>query len=982
MVSFSLTQPAWLLLLIPAALLLWQWRFGSRTGLVLRAAILLLLVTALAGPTLYRPVRAAYVVLLMDRSASMPANTTAVQAELTRLVRAGAGPHDRLSGISFGRDVLRETIDVRSGTPGGAIIREDASNYRQAIDRALAEIPHGTPGRILLIGDGHWTGSPPWDAARRAAERGIAIDHRHLDRSRLDDLALIELQRPDEVQPGESFLIHAWLQSPRGQTIDYRLLRNDQPIAEGRRQVPAGLSRLTFRDTAPRSGQVGYRVEIHGELADGIIENNTGRTLVRVSAPQPLLLLTSQPNGGLATMLQQAGLEVQAMVPSRLPATAGTAPGVPLTLDFLAGYSGIILENVPAHSFADAELAAIASRVRDHGAGLWMTGGRRSFGAGGYHLSPLEEVLPVSLELRHEHRKLRMAIVVVMDRSGSMGMPVMGGKTKMDLANIATAEVLNMLSGDDEFGVLAVDTAPHVMVPFGRVTNKARTRDQILRIGSMGGGIYVYTGLTAAMNMITQSNAGTRHIILFTDADDTEEPGNYRQLLAAATQAGITVTVIALGRPTDSDAELCRDIARRGGGRIFFTEDARELPRLFVEDTVIIARSSFITDPTPAQTTADMITMLGRAYEPDQPFGGYNISHLRPRASQAMVSVDEFASPLVAAWPVGLGRAAVFAGEVAGEFTPPLHQWPDFSRLLLSLARWTAATSDQLPENARLVRTSMRGHDRLTLHLDPERRQDPFASLPEVSVTHATAQGTLVHAQQTMTWTGPDTLETEIDLGDSDAVLATVQVGDVLRQLPPSVALYSPEFAPVSVTGGRESLRRISEISGGMLRQVPGDIWNDLDRRPRRTPLLLPLLITAMVLFLLDILERRTQWVSDLAMAAGRGLARRRQTPVSVGLEGRTDGPESLPKAAAKPSAPTPARRPAFWSRSKEKSRPQTTVSPSPDLGDPPADTGRKPAAAVAPKEQIPPGTISGVAGAMRSVRARSGRAGEQNQSK
>ena len=42
-----------------------------------------------------------------------------------------------------------------------------------------------------------------------------------------------------------------------------------------------------------------------------------------------------------------------------------------------------------------------------------MTGGRSSYGPGGYYKSPLEPILPVSMELRNEHRKLSLAMVVV-----------------------------------------------------------------------------------------------------------------------------------------------------------------------------------------------------------------------------------------------------------------------------------------------------------------------------------------------------------------------------------------------------------------------------------------------------------------------------------------------------------------------------------------------------------------------------------------
>src|SRR5207253_3658249 len=136
-----------------------------------------------------------------------------------------------------------------------------------------------------------------------------------------------------------------------------------------------------------------------------------------------------------------------------------------------------------------------------------------------------------------------------------------GGRVKMDLANQGAAQVLDMLGPMDEFGVLAVDTAAHTIAPLGPATDKAKVRDKILRVESMGGGIYVYVALSEAARMMTAAKAATKHIVLFSDANDSEEPGDYKTLLAKCREAGITVSVIGLGKPTDQDGQLLEEIA-------------------------------------------------------------------------------------------------------------------------------------------------------------------------------------------------------------------------------------------------------------------------------------------------------------------------------------------------------------------------------------------------------------------------------------
>jgi hypothetical protein len=78
-------------------------------------------------------------------------------------------------------------------------------------------------------------------------------------------------------------------------------------------------------------------------------------------------------------------------------------------------------------------------------------------------------------------------------------------------------------------------------------------------IHSQGGVIYVYSGLQAAWNELQKSGHARRHIVLFADAADAEEPGLYQSLLQTIRKNGGTVSVIGLGIPTDADAAFLSD---------------------------------------------------------------------------------------------------------------------------------------------------------------------------------------------------------------------------------------------------------------------------------------------------------------------------------------------------------------------------------------------------------------------------------------
>ena len=65
-------------------------------------------------------------------------------------------------------------------------------------------------------------------------------------------------------------------------------------------------------------------------------------------------------------------------------------------------------------------MLALQTFVRDIGRGLVMVGGPDSYGAGGYTKTPLEESLPVDMGVRDRQKEPDIALVVVIDQSGSM----------------------------------------------------------------------------------------------------------------------------------------------------------------------------------------------------------------------------------------------------------------------------------------------------------------------------------------------------------------------------------------------------------------------------------------------------------------------------------------------------------------------------------------------------------------------------------
>ena len=93
-----------------------------------------------------------------------------------------------------------------------------------------------------------------------------------------------------------------------------------------------------------------------------------------------------------------------------------------------------------------------------------------------------------------------------------------------------------------------MDSEPHPIVTLSSLgPNRKKMISSVSRIASMGGGIFIGAGLKAGWQELQRSVAGTRHLLLFADADDSEEPADYRETLKEMVKEGATVSVIALG---------------------------------------------------------------------------------------------------------------------------------------------------------------------------------------------------------------------------------------------------------------------------------------------------------------------------------------------------------------------------------------------------------------------------------------------------
>lgn len=843
-----LRHSEWLALLPILLLAGWLW---PRLNLwrPLRLLLLVLITLTLAQPQWRRLADGIDLWVLLDSSISAEKPMAKGLPEWEKLLDQSKGRDDRIHYLNYATEVMRR------GAEGAELYDRNRQSTQTglAITQALTFAQRETknrPTRLLVLSDGYST-EPLTGMAEKLTRQGVELDYRIVRDPEPTDYRISALNVPTRSQLGEPFLIEIEVRGTRDGTFPVTVLRDGRELKTTDVEVHLGKGLVRFTDRLGATGVTHYKAIIQPKV-DAHPGNNIHEAMIEIAGGPRVLLLTSYLNDPVAQTLQRQGFTVETVTDLR-----GLRPGK------MAGAKCVILNNVPAFELPADFLRSLDFYVREQGGSLLMAGGKKSFAAGGYFESAIDPLLPVSMELKQEHRKLMVAMAIVMDRSGSMGMTVKNGFTKMSLADEGAANAIRFLSPQDLLTVFAVDSSAHEMVPLQEVgPNREKMESAVRRIESTGGGIFVYEGLKAAWDKLKRAPAGQRHIILFSDAADSEEPGDYVRLIDEIVANSGTISVIALGERSDTDAWLLEDIAKRGKGRLFFTDKAEELPSIFSQETVAVARSAFIVDPVKTQSSGGWFEISGQKLDWLAEADGYNLSYLRDWASQAILTNDEYKAPLVSFGQRGIGRTAAVCFPLGGEHSDKVRTWPKYGDFLQTLVRWLMG--EQLPPGIGLSHRI--DGDTLTLNLMHDAEWEPKlqAKPPRILIAH----GTRAESSEELAWErlSPGHYQTSFRMKKGEMLRGAVQLGGVALNFGPTLLGSSTEWA--FDESRAEELRQVSRSSGGRELLDMSQAWRS-PKTPRFTDMQNGLLLATLVLMILDALITRTGWQLPVWAFAG-----------------------------------------------------------------------------------------------------------------
>jgi Ca-activated chloride channel family protein len=844
----------------------------------LRTVVVTCLVLALAGLVVPAPVAGVATIFVVDRSESIPADVQAAAAGYASNALVARGPDDLGAIVSFGRTTridspvgLRDTTaqavpDVTAALEGAD---REATDLAQAIATAGAMLPPANAGylrRIVLLSDGNETRGSALAAARSPALRSVEISSRTVP-ARLDDVAVAALDVDPVLHDGEGTDARVVVQSPAPGRVTLRVWARPAPdgptgaadlgslvfdrsfeVDQGPTEVAVPLGRL-------ERGAWVFRAEVEAS-GDPVPANNVAVAHAVVAESGRVLVVEGETGNAtnVAAALRSARVVVDVTTPAAMPET----------VDGLARYDAMVLVDVPATALSTATMTSIKSAVADRGRGLIVAGGEHTFGQGEYSGTPLEDALPVTVQLPEKDQAATLAVVIIIDRSGSMsGIDTRDRRaSRMDLAKEGAILAVETLKEGDQVGVVAFDYNARWVAEMRTLRGAADVKAIADRVATIqpDGGTDIYVALDVALRGMQATQARVKHAILLTDGEGTPAP--FPTLMNAYRRAGVTLSTVAVS--SEAGRGLLQDLARRGSGRYYFTDTASGVPQIMTQEARLAGRTNKQErDFTPRLASA-AAAVRGLVPNALPQLHGYLRTSSRPGTEIVLTSDQE--ETILAQWQYGLGRAIAWTSDAEGPWSRDWVANGDAFRALWTQAvQWSMPASQDPNLAVRVVDAAAScagaacGSSRARIQVDAWAPGGGFRDLVDTTADVAGPDGTA--RRLILSQVGPGRYEADFDAPNVGAYFVRVTQSDasgrtVASQVAGYARAYPAEVAPL--LANRTLLERLATDSGAPAVTAPEDSWRrDTIHRLAPRDIWPELMKIAIAAFVVDVAVRR-----------------------------------------------------------------------------------------------------------------------------
>jgi Ca-activated chloride channel family protein len=811
---------------------------------ILRAAVLALCVLALADPqTITRKVGTTRPAVV-DASASI---TQAMRSWTSGLLREDLKLHGNDPAVIFAGNAEPTTVggavsklDGAEGCPGCA---PGATDLESALDKVAAN-PAAHDGPVVLVTDG-WENRGSAERAMGAIRSaGVRLYIFTPPGARdIPNVAITDLAMPPALAKSGPFALGVtatnYNAAPVSGTIS--ITQNGRPLETRTVTLQSGQQRFDFPVHTEASGLTSYTASFKpaNPAQDAYSEDDSLTGWVGIGAERKVLILTDTERDAeyLVSVVRRMGLQ-----PTVVTANASWNGS-------LKGYDAVVLNNVPRARLSPAAQQALVNYVEEGGS-LAMAGGDESFGLGGYQDSPLARALPVIMK-PPQHRQRTRALVLIIDKSGSMGR-----NQKLEYAKAAAITVTKTLTDNDLIAVIGFDSQPFVMVPLTPLSQSRPYFDQLINRLKARGTTYLLPALQEAERMLAGNNASMKHVVILTDGETGGTAAMYYDLVSTMhREGGVTISTIAIGR--EANLPLLESISKYGGGGFYQTDSASNLPELFLQDVKSHAGEATMVekDFTPYTVKPDSLLkdLAGRQLPAVK---GFVATELKPQAKlDAYINRAKTRTPLIASWKFAAGKAVAVTTDASGRWSAPWIGSGTFGQVWSKVFSWmtpeTAATEQKF--DVALGYREGRIHLRLTNYSD---RPAPSAAMVSATITRpggSRVQSALseeVPGELYGSFEAPRPGTYHISL--KAATAQPLAFPPLAYTVSPAIDAELPRPQP-----NYTLLESLASGSGGRLNPSPGDVGLTHPEHETRQSMAAWPLLAAMILLICEALVRR-----------------------------------------------------------------------------------------------------------------------------
>ena len=861
MVNWTAPAALWLLALVP---LIWLAPLVARTTFNprqralqagARSLLLAALALAIARPVLSTNAPRQSIVYAIDVSHSVASRAIEDAArtidDFNRTLRPASA---RILVFGSTSATVPDTTALRRLAPIDAsaasqLINRSGSNLEAALSAARGQLaPDSTP-RIVLFSDGHPTEGRVENAVARLSAAHVPVFVEPMSVRSIGDAWIDRIDFPDRIAAGGAFVTTVMVGAQRAASGTVTLRADDAIVGTREVTLAAGLTPVEIEGRIEAAGSH----VIRGSLliaGDPLPVNNTLESVADVVPRTRVLYVegAAQSARYLTAALKNAGFDVVVKPPAGVPATSAA----------FDAWDAVVLSDVARSAIPDASIAALSQWVEKAGGGLLVAGGESVFGEAGYQKSAIERITPVTFERKDEPE---VALILVLDRSWSMAGP------SIDLCKAGAQAAVDVLTDKNVVGVITFNDQYEWNVPLSTVgQNRATIREKIAGIVPSGP-TRIYPAVEQAYLALRATKARAKHVVVLSDGRSL--PDDHETLVRKMADAHITVSSVAVGPA--ADRELLHNIAVWGKGRDYTVQNAKELPEVFVKEAKNASTPSFDEkEITPVvKAPAFLGSAVDAAHAPK--LKGLTATVLKDTALEVMSTDD--GDPLLAFWPIGLGRTAVFTSDVKDRWAANWIKWKGYGPFFASVIH---AIERQRPRQIDLQAVPGpidQGRHAIAVSIEARDANGGYRDLmrPSVMVTSDSRSANVMLRQ-----VAPGRYEASVlsDASQPVTISTADPAGGTITKMivPDPAAEYRFRLTDDSL------LKSIATATGGTWKPEMSALQAaPTDKHSERRPLWPALTIAALVLWFIDLLLRRIR-VLEPKVAVDRSLP---ETPVA-----------------------------------------------------------------------------------------------------